>query len=274
MSRLSLIGTIATASIALSAGQALAQVSCGTTIMQNTTLTRDLNNCQDQGIIIGAAGITLDLGGHTIDGDGEMDAIDIGVDNTAGHAGVTIKNGRIREFVTAGVSLKGAAQNTLSELVVSYNFDGISLENSNNNQIERNTTSDNDNDGILINNSDDNQISRNSSFDNENFGIAIENNSDGTRIRRNEANNNGHLNGNSGILIDGTSTRTTIENNVANWNKLDGISVGNVVTTSVEDNTANNNGQWGINVVASGADRGGNRARNNGNAGQCQNVAC
>ena len=90
MSRSGLIGIIVTASIALSAGQPLAQVSCGTTITQNTKLTSDLNNCPGKGVVIGKDGITLDLGGHTIDGVG----MDSGVDNTQGYKGVTIKNGQ------------------------------------------------------------------------------------------------------------------------------------------------------------------------------------
>ena len=162
--------------------------------------------------------------------------------------------------------------------MVSYNQDGIFLSDSDNNRIERNTTSDNDNTGIsltgAVTGSDNNLVDQNMSFDNENFGIAVENSSDDNRIRRNEANNNGLPNGNSGILIDGTSTGTTIEDNVANRNKVDGISVSNVTRTTVRRNTTNNNGQWGINVVASGTDRGGNKAMGNGNAGQCMNVAC
>lgn len=82
--------------MALSGGQPLAQVSCGSTINQNTTLTADLNNCPGNGVVIGASGITLDLGDHTIDGDG--DDVGNGVDNTQGHDQVTIENGRIESL--------------------------------------------------------------------------------------------------------------------------------------------------------------------------------
>ena len=51
-------------------GQALASdVGCGDTITTDTTLDSDLVNCPNNGIIIGADNITLDLNGHTIDGD-------------------------------------------------------------------------------------------------------------------------------------------------------------------------------------------------------------
>src|SRR5919109_3284276 len=46
------------------------QVSCGETITTDTTLHTDLLNCKNNGIVIGADGITLELNGHLIDGDG------------------------------------------------------------------------------------------------------------------------------------------------------------------------------------------------------------
>ena len=45
-------------------------VSCGDTITADTTLDSDLLNCPNNGILIGADGITLNLNGHVIDGDG------------------------------------------------------------------------------------------------------------------------------------------------------------------------------------------------------------
>src|SRR5690242_13975220 len=51
----------------------LAQASalhCGDVITVNTRLSSDLVNCPDNGLVIGADNITLDLNGHVIDGDG------------------------------------------------------------------------------------------------------------------------------------------------------------------------------------------------------------
>ena len=45
-------------------------VSCGDTITADTTLDSDLIDCPNNGIVIGADDITLDLNGHRIDGDG------------------------------------------------------------------------------------------------------------------------------------------------------------------------------------------------------------
>ena len=60
---------------AISASQASASpVSCGDTITTDTTLDSDLIDCPNNGIIIGADDVTLDLNGHTIDGDGTPDS--------------------------------------------------------------------------------------------------------------------------------------------------------------------------------------------------------
>src|SRR5919107_897463 len=72
-------------------------VACGETITDDTTLHADLVDCPSNGLVIGADDVTLDLNGHTIDGDAvqlpcpESRTCDLGVDNTNGHDGVTIK---------------------------------------------------------------------------------------------------------------------------------------------------------------------------------------
>jgi parallel beta-helix repeat protein len=92
--------------LALSHADAAAkQVSCGETITTDTTLDSDLVNCPNNGVIIAADDITLDLNGHTIDGDGTPDPgcdrvhdfCDFGV-AFANQDGVTVKDGSIREF--------------------------------------------------------------------------------------------------------------------------------------------------------------------------------
>ena len=58
------------AALASSGAEAASNVSCGDTITTDTTLHKDLVNCPNNGIVIGADNVTLDLNGHTIDGDG------------------------------------------------------------------------------------------------------------------------------------------------------------------------------------------------------------
>jgi len=91
---------------AVGGGQAPAsQVSCGDTITADTTLQQDLVNCPNRGIEIGADGVTLDLNGHLVDGDGTSVAdcnvprgpCDVGLFNDS-HDGVTVMHGSVREF--------------------------------------------------------------------------------------------------------------------------------------------------------------------------------
>jgi parallel beta-helix repeat protein len=113
----------------VSAGRALAtasQLSCGTTITADTTLDGDLVNCPSNGIVIGADGITLDLKGHTISGDGEPvrrcardEPCDLGVFND-GHHGVTIRNGSVHGF-DAGLVVANARRNLVARIASSRN---------------------------------------------------------------------------------------------------------------------------------------------------------
>jgi parallel beta-helix repeat protein len=93
---------------AFTAHPALADhVSCGDTIVADATLDSDLVNCPNNGIVIGADDVTLDLHGHLVDGDGTPAAgcdrrrefCDFGVVDD-GHDGVTVKHGSVREFAT------------------------------------------------------------------------------------------------------------------------------------------------------------------------------
>jgi hypothetical protein len=96
--------------LAVGAGPAFAShVRCGDMITADTTLDSDLVNCPNHGIVIAADGVTLDLNGHLVDGDGtpaagcdnQMEPCDFGLFND-GHDGVTVMHGSVREFA-AGV---------------------------------------------------------------------------------------------------------------------------------------------------------------------------
>ena len=89
-------------------------MSCGQTITSDTIVGNDLTNCPGDGLRIGADAITLDLDGHTIDGDGPVSGEgdgDVGIANGYSPNGgdlpsfdaVTVRNGAIRQF-EVGVS--------------------------------------------------------------------------------------------------------------------------------------------------------------------------
>jgi parallel beta-helix repeat protein len=135
--------------LALAAAPASAQpVRCGDTVKVDTKLQADLVDCPGDGLVIGAAGVKVDLNGHTIDGDGRDEpggAGDDGVANTAGFDRVTVEGGRIKEF-EAGVRLGDfggapngdARRNVVRGLRVFDSDAGVLVVDSDQNRIERN----------------------------------------------------------------------------------------------------------------------------------------
>ena len=97
--------------LAVPGGEAIAShVSCGDTITADTTLDSDLVDCPNNGIVIGADDIILDLNGHTIDGDNALvepcpEFCDVGVLND-GHNGVAVTHGSVRQFVVGVWALR------------------------------------------------------------------------------------------------------------------------------------------------------------------------
>ena len=83
---------------ALAAGPA-----CGDTITRSVTLRHDLTNCPADGLIIGADHVTLDLAGHTIDGDAVIGGDDTGV-RLDGRRHVTVGAARSRSSTTRSIS--------------------------------------------------------------------------------------------------------------------------------------------------------------------------
>lgn len=136
--------------IVLDGDHALAtHVSCGDTITSDTTLDSDLIDCPNNGIIIGAADVTLDLNGHTIDGDGqpfepcsEGNFCDVGVAND-GHGGVSVINGAVTEF-SVGVFIFAANRNRVVSISSSANaFFGFVLAESARSAIRNSSGNDN-----------------------------------------------------------------------------------------------------------------------------------
>ena len=194
---------------------AASPLSCGDTITRDTTLKRDLTDCPGNGIVIGADNITLDLNGHTIDGDDQLGcpdfyACDYGVDNTAGHHGVTIEDGSIREFATAGFVL-GADHNRLRRLAVSHNIlGGLLLIESPGARIDHNAISANglttDQAGLIVFDSGGVRIEENSVTDNGDIGLFLIGLSDG-RLRGDSVSGNPE----AGMIVDGSGNEISRE---------------------------------------------------------------
>jgi large repetitive protein len=203
-----LVAMAVSVALVSSAQAAPVTVSCGETIKADTTLAGDLVDCPDNGIVIGADDITLDLNGHTLDGDNElMDRCpakafcDFGVVNER-HTGVTITGGTVREFGT-GVGVFAASEGRLRGLSAVRNiFNGILVVQSARIRVERDTVARNgltkDFPGLALIDSHDNRILHNSLSGNADLGLyAI--NVDSNLIAKNRLAHNPEL----GAIIEG-----------------------------------------------------------------------
>jgi parallel beta-helix repeat protein len=117
-----LTAAVACALLAGSTPALATHVGCGATVTQDTRLDSDIVDCPGVGVLIDGDGVTLDLGGHLIDGA----AGPYGVVTAGGSTGVTVTNGRVRQFHNA-VALTGGGGFVARDLEVSESHDGILL---------------------------------------------------------------------------------------------------------------------------------------------------
>jgi len=204
-------------------------LSCGDTITVDTVLAADLRDCPSNGIVIGADDITLDLNGHTIDGDNalvdscpEDEFCDVGVAND-GHDGVTITGGDIREFAF-GVFVFAARGNDLSDLsAAEHVFGGILLVDVARSRVRRSASVGNAGPdsgvGITLFESHNNRIAHNRSSGNAELGIHL------IQSNRNYVGNNVvRRNPEDGIILEG-------DGNMIVGNRLVGNSIGVTIFT-------------------------------------------
>jgi parallel beta-helix repeat protein len=110
-----LIATLVGWGLSLAPARAATVVRCGQIIRVDTVVANDLINCHRVGLIIGAEGVSLDLNGHLIDGDGVADFEGI---QSIGHDNVAVFNGRVRDFVE-GIAVVDTDGATVRDLTVS-----------------------------------------------------------------------------------------------------------------------------------------------------------
>ncbi|HEV2068166.1 MAG TPA: SMP-30/gluconolactonase/LRE family protein, partial [Acidimicrobiales bacterium] len=95
--------------------------NCGQTITANTVLSENIGPCAGNGVLIGADGITFDLGGKRIfgfphAGDGHEAGIRV-----QDRSGVTVKNGTVTDF-DAGVVVEGGGSNAVTGMTIRDNI--------------------------------------------------------------------------------------------------------------------------------------------------------
>jgi parallel beta-helix repeat protein len=226
-----------------------AVLSCGQTITQSTVLENDLTGCTNNGIVVGANDITLDLNGHTITGtpnSGDQAGVAL-----VGRSGVTVMNGTVRNF-DVGVVIEGGSGNTVQRINAVGNIsfenvpnrrggDGIAILSSKNNRIVNNSAINNGPySGIGIYTDVDSAHPRSTA------GVSSGNVLDGNLVQGNiqaRMPNNVVNNDNIGVRLEPGNTGNLIVNNRVEGNGLDGITlfVRNTFTT-VRGNAVSGNG--------------------------------
>jgi parallel beta-helix repeat protein len=260
-------------------------VTCGSVVTDDIRLTHDLVDCPGAGLVIGASGVTIDLGGHTIDGTG----VGAGIDNEAGHDDIEIVNGTVREFVF-GIELFQTRGAWISGVSADANLDGLKIANSSRVTIDTTAVRDNEVTGIEVTFSDRvtvravsasgslvggivDRFSTATTIEGSTFtgnggpGITVDG-TNGATIRRNEVS----ANDNDGIVVHGVE-RGSIDRNVSTANSGSGVVIDNA-DARLTRNDATDNGGSGIIVTGdSSVDARHNTASGNA-AGDCVGVTC
>jgi parallel beta-helix repeat protein len=251
VAQLSLLVLLATA-VAVTVGTpAIASnASCGMVVTQDLVLETDLT-CSGTGLFVGADGITIDLHGHTLVGDGTG----AGIVNDGGFDHVVIKNGVLDGFAS-GLSLIGASYNHLSRLEVRNSGQvagfgagfGIVVQFGDHITISHTIIHDNEQTGILLDTTSDSSLSKNRIFNSQfGSGITLGVNSDNNSIVSNKIFNHTFDAFVAGIVIDGSNNNMLANNNLAD--NSTGIWVVSGVGNVLESNKATNNGMAGILVL-------------------------
>jgi nitrous oxidase accessory protein NosD len=262
--------------------KAKGQPKCGDTITADTKLHKDLVDCPNNGIVIGADSITLNLNGHLVDGDGSLTAgcdsekefCDTGIVNE-GHNGVTVMQGSIRQF-GGGVTLFTVRQNRVQDVSTSGNhFNGIQLFNATRTLVRDSSGNGPDEEiGLGMFSSHHVRVVHNSFRNTATQGIVV---SGGARnlLEGNEIRGVGKKapRDGDGITVDVEARHTILRRNSAIKSRDDGFDVEGS-TTKLAKNRAVRNGDLGIEAVRGVIDGGGNIAHHNGDRRQCTNIAC
>ena len=255
-----------------------AHVSCGDTITADTTLDADLVGCSANGVTIAAAGVTLDLGGHTIEG------APGGFGIVARVPGVTVANGSVGRFHNA-IVLGSGTDYVVRDVTVYGSHDGVLLLSVNRALVERVTAHGNDGSGITAPTSRGVTIAHSHVFENSG-GIGgvgfVDGALVGNLVERNvfyglrygEVANNVlernvvRANGVVGMLFEDGSSANLLTRNRVSGNDGDGIVMSEDSSANVlERNRADHNAGAGFTMLGAGAALFGNEATRNGGLG-------
>jgi parallel beta-helix repeat protein len=299
----------AVTAVAVPAGRSSAAPvnGCGSVVARNLTLQTDVGSvgigCTGDGLIVGKAGITIDLNGHNILGQAYPVPGTAGIRNS-GYARVKIIDtssglGQISGFA-ASIRLTDANRNAVSgvaaldgmwvvrsdsAVIRNSSFDptnqlgcdpytspaGIHLEDSNRATIRGNASFVGGL-GIVLVRSHNNLVQANTadqrgSDGNDCSGVMVMDSNFNTLKNNDTSENNG-----DGIFVNATSAHTVIDGNYAEYNTDDGIDVENATTTIINTTTYGSR-DLAIEAVP-GVTASNNIAVGSGNPINCLNVVC
>lgn len=297
------LGVLA-AAVLPGAAAAASPLACGDVVIDDVTLTEDLYCPGSHGLVIGANGVTLDLDGHSIIGDGATSSV--GVYNVGDEGGGNVNNYRVTggtitgfgigiqagftndvridrltvsDSRSSGIWLLSAAGAVVerNEIEVAGGPAGIlATDGSGLARIQRNWVTGHGGAGIQVVDMSGGAVARNTvvgSFTRAAIelveGAPPAGGQTDTRIERNTVTSRTG----DGIYVGSLFTATTLSRNVATGNGDDGIDV-RAGGTLVKDNVARRNADVGIVAIAGTIDGGGNEAAGNGGPAQCVNVSC
>lgn len=287
-------------------------VQCGQVITEDTTLDSDLS-CPlgSNGLVVGADGVTIDLNGHEVAGAVfPGGAGGVGIDNSAGYDGVTVRDGSVRGFGrgvvltdasdnrvaglrvdgvgTTALTIEGGAANTVVASDLTGRFSALVATGSDGMRIAGNTANGFFASDAMSIQSSLSVIAHNTTGTTGTGSVSIRGSSN--RIVDNQLfgqlfaslallSGSGNLAARNtaslavdGIFVSAETTGTVLRRNVASRNGDDGIDVESPDTRLIA-NEANENGDLGIEAVA-GVFGAANHASGNLNPLQCLNVVC
>jgi nitrous oxidase accessory protein NosD len=209
---------------------------CGDTITRDTTLHRDLTNCPGDGLVIGAPGVTLDLDGHTIDGDGAGDD-DQGVSNRGAYDRLAVVDGTVREF-GIGIYTEGGADHRVRDVRAVRNTGfGAILQDATRAAVTGSTFRDNGVCALILGRADGALVARNTATGSGGYAFVFSATND-SAIRENDLDGNEH-----GMLLTDESARNVVARNVITHSAGSAIDLGNhPVRNRVEWNRLTDNG--------------------------------
>ena len=221
--------------------------SCGETIMEDVTLTSDLECGPGDGLTVAASGITINLNGYSISSSDEAGSEDPSMDFD-GSSGILVANvddvditglGEISGF-DRGITFMGSSDGHVTDLQIANNGVGVLISSSEATEITRNTLTNN---GIAV-------ISDLSNHGVIAFNQVVANLEQGMLLLGSDMNtvaaNNMFGNGDNGIYLDILSNENTIDFNTVFGHEVADLNNANGQPTNVNQNSFGENNNCGI----------------------------